>query len=296
MARVAVLGMGLMGGALAANLLADGHTVVGYDPDPERCAEHTARGGEVASDESAAVATCEFALLSLPNSNVMLEVCDSITGSAPPGLVVVDTTTGDPDHALAAAAMLAAAGIGYVDATISGNAAQGARRDIVFMIGGGDEAVAEAAAIVGPLGRATYHVGPVGAGYRVKLIVNHILSINRTAVAEGLTVAEKAGLDLPTVLEVVRDGAAYSRAMDIWGNRMVAGDHWPPASRVRQSHKDSRLINAHAEKVGASRALVEVVRQALVEAEEGGLSDADNSSVMEVMRRRAGIGRHDSVG
>ncbi len=109
--------------------------------------------------------------------------------------------------------------------------------------------------------------------------------------AEGLTVAEVAGVDLARMLEVLRDSAAYSRAMDIWGDRMVAGDHYPPASRVHQSHKDSRLINAFAETIGASHELTEVVRRALVEAEEVGLSDADNSSVMEVMRRRAGIGR-----
>ena len=138
-----------------------------------------------------------------------------------------------------------------------------------------------------------YAVGPVGAGARTKLVVNHVLSINRAAVAEGLAVAEKAGLDLEPVLEVLVDSAAYSKAMDIWGQRMVEGDHDPPASRVRQSHKDSRLINEHAEKVGASRALVEIVRQALVAAEEGGLSDADNSAIMEIMRRRAGIGRYE---
>ena len=69
---------------------------------------------------------------------------------------------------------------------------------------------------------------------------------------------------------------------------MVAADHYPPASRVRQSHKDSRLIAAHAESVGASHALAAVVWLVLAEAEDTGLSDADNSSVMEVMRRRAG--------
>jgi 3-hydroxyisobutyrate dehydrogenase-like beta-hydroxyacid dehydrogenase len=74
---------------------------------------------------------------------------------------------------------------------------------------------------------------------------------------------------------------------------MVAADHYPPSSRVRQSHKDSRLINGFAESVGASHVLADAVRRALVDAEDGGLSDADNSSVMEVMRRRAGIGRHE---
>ncbi len=295
MARVAVVGLGLMGGALAANLLEEGHTVVGYDPEVARCAEHAAHGGEVATAESEAVATCEFALLSLPNGDIVREVCErGIAPTGPPGLLVMDTTTADPADSIHAATVLAAAGIGYVDATISGNAAQGARRDIIFMVGGPDSLVAPASAILEPLGRAVYHVGEVGAGSRVKLVVNHILSINRTAVAEGLAVAEKAGLDLAKVLEVLRDGAAYSRAMDMWGDRMVTGDHWPPASRVRQSHKDSRLINAHAERVGASRALVALVREALVEAEDGGLADADNSSIMEVMRRRAGIGRYDA--
>ena len=294
MARIAVIGLGLMGGALAANLMEEGHTVVGYDPEGARRAEHSARGGEVATSESEAVAPCEFALLSLPNGAIMREVCDRITATGPPGLLVMDTTTADPGDSIDAAAALGEAAIGYVDATVSGNAAQGARRDIIFMIGGPDDLAATAGAILEPLGRAVYHVGEVGAGSQVKLVVNHILSINRTAVAEGLAVAEKAGLDLATVLDVLRDGAAYSKAMDIWGDRMVSGDHWPPASRVRQSHKDSRLINAHAERVGASRALVAVVREALIEAEEGGLSDADNSSVMEVMRRRAGIGRYEA--
>jgi 3-hydroxyisobutyrate dehydrogenase-like beta-hydroxyacid dehydrogenase len=90
---------------------------------------------------------------------------------------------------------------------------------------------------------------------------------------------------------VLRDSAAYSKAMDIWGTRMIDGDYEPPASRARQSLKDSRLINGHAESIGASHALVEAVRDALVEAVDGGLADADNASVMEVMRRRAGIGR-----
>lgn len=291
MARVAVIGLGLMGGILSEHLMAEGHAVIGYDPVGERCEEHSARGGQVAGDEGEAVAGAEFALLSLPNSTITREVCEPIAVSGPRGLLVIDTTTGDPDDAIWAEGRLGKTGIGYVDATVSGNAPMVAERDAIFMIGGSDESAAGAAAFLRPLGRGVYHVGAVGAGSRMKLVVNHVLSINRTAVAEGLAVAEKAGLDAATVLEVLRDSAAYSKAMDIWGDRMVEADHWPPGSRVRQSLKDSRVINEHAERVGASHEVVARVREALEEAVATGLQDADNSAIVEVMRRRAGIGR-----
>lgn len=293
MARIAVVGLGLMGGILSDHLMSEGHTVIGYDPVAERRDEHLVRGGEVAADEGSAVAGAEFAVLSLPNSVIMREVCERIAAAAPAGLLVMDTTTGDPDDAIWAERRLGETGVGFVDATVSGNAPMVAARDAIFMIGGSDEAAEVAGAILGPLGRAVYHVGAVGAGSRVKLVVNHVLSINRTAIAEGLAVAEKAGLDAATVLDVLRDSAAYSKAMDIWGDRMVQADHWPPGSRVRQSLKDSRVINEHADRIGASHEIVAGVRTALEEAVATGLQDADNSSIMELMRRRAGIGRID---
>lgn len=288
---VAVIGLGLMGGTLATHLLAEGHPVVGYDPEPARRREHVERGGIAVDSVADAVRDCGLALLSLPNSLVTLEVCREIVAAAPAELLVIDTTTGDPDDTLSGAAMLAGAGVRYVDATVSGNAAQAAAKDIIFMVGGGEPDVAIAVALLDPIGRHVYRVGPVGAGMRAKIVVNHVLSINRAAIAEGLAVAEKAGLDLSPMFDVLRDSAAYSKAMDIWGTRMIDGDYEPPASRARQSLKDSRLINGHAESIGASHALVEAVRDALVEAVDGGLADADNASVMEVMRRRAGIGR-----
>lgn len=290
-ADVAVLGLGLMGGTISGHLLDEGHRVTGYDPDADRRAEHDARGGESFDTVAGAVADADRVVLSLPNSIVMLEVAAEIVAAQTDRVLVIDTTTGAPEDSLTASDLLVDAGHAYVDATVSGNAAQAAAKDVIFMIGGDDQNVAVATTLLEPLGRRVYAVGPLGAGSTAKLVVNHILSINRTAVAEGLAVAEKAGIDLDPMLEVLRDSAAYSKAMDIWGQRMVDGDHYPPASRVRQSHKDSRLINGHAEQIGASHELVGMVRQILAEAEETGLGDADNSSVMELMRRRAGIGR-----
>ena len=289
--RVGVIGLGLMGGTIAAHLIDLGHIVIGYDPDEDRRKELSENGGATADSVGEAVAGVEIAMLSLPNSTIMLEVAEEIAKSALPGLIVIDTTTGAPADSLYAAELLQIADIKYTDSTISGNAAQAANKDIIYMVGASDEVAVTVAPFLRPMARNVYHVGPVSAGSRTKLVVNHILSINRVAVAEGLTVAEKAGLELVPVLEVLRDSAAYSKAMDIWGDRMVENDYFPPKSRVRQSHKDARLIRDHANEVGASIELQTKAREELQEAEEGGLSDADNASAMEIMRRRAGIGR-----
>jgi 3-hydroxyisobutyrate dehydrogenase-like beta-hydroxyacid dehydrogenase len=125
----------------------------------------------------------------------------------------------------------------------------------------------------------------------MKLLVNHALTIHRMALAETLVVAELAGLDLDATLEVLKDSLAYSKAMDAWGDRMIAGDHYEPYARLRQSAKDARLIVEHGHDVEAPVALVEVVAAALAEGENTGLADFDNSAVMEVVRRRAGVGR-----
>lgn len=292
---VCVLGLGLMGTIFARHFLTEGKTVAGYDPEPDRRNDVAAHGGAVFESVAEAVADAELVLLSLPNSIVMLEVCDQIIAAGVAPRLIIDTTTGDPNDSILAAAKLSDAGHRYVDATVSGNAAQFGERDVIFMVGGNPDDVLQATELLSPLARRVYPVGGIAAGSRAKLVVNHVLSINRTAVAEGLTVAEKAGLDLDPMLEILRDSAAYSRAMDIWGRRMVTADYDPPASRIRQSHKDSRLINAHAEELGASHALVAVVRGLLSDAEAGGLGNADNSSMMELMRRRADLSQGDAA-
>ena len=119
MADVAILGLGLMGSTLAAHLHADGQTVAGYDPDSDRREDVARLGGEVFDSVAGAVSAAPIVVLSLPNSAITLEVCNEIVAaSAVEGLLVIDTTTGDPNDSMLAATNLAAAGHRYTDATI----------------------------------------------------------------------------------------------------------------------------------------------------------------------------------
>jgi 3-hydroxyisobutyrate dehydrogenase-like beta-hydroxyacid dehydrogenase len=227
-------------------------------------------------------------------SDVSREVClgqDGILASGVSQLFVYDTTTGRPGDAVEIANALAPSGIVYSDTTVSGNSELAERAELVVMLGGSEEAYEAGRPIFEAIGRSHHHVGPVGSASRMKLIVNHALTVHRMALAETLVVAELAGMDPAKALIVLEDSLAYSKAMDVWGDRMVAGDHDPPYARLRQSHKDARLIVEHGEQLGATMDLARVARDALAEGEEAGLADMDNSAVAEVVRRRAGIGR-----
>lgn len=279
---------------MSGRLLAAGLSLRGFDPDPARLSDFEAAGGTPAGSPAEAVLGCWSALLSLPNSDISRQVClgeNGIAGAGVRPLLVLDTTTGRPEDAIENAAGLARGGIDYADTTVSGNAPVAAAGELVVMVGGSAEAYASARPILEAIGRSHHHVGPVGAGARIKLIVNHVLTINRMALAEGLVVAELAGLDLASTLAVLKDSVAYSKAMDLWGERIIAGDHGRPSARLRQSHKDARLMVEHGEALQAPLDLIRVVEAALAEGEDNGLADLDNSAVAEVVRRRAGIGR-----
>jgi 3-hydroxyisobutyrate dehydrogenase-like beta-hydroxyacid dehydrogenase len=292
--QVAVIGLGLMGSRMSANLASAGLHLRGYDVDRARRDEFAEAGGTVANNPAEAVQGCWAALLSLPTSDIAREVCLGNAGISEAGvgdLQVYDTTTGPPADAVEFAAALSQYGVSYSDSTVSGNSEVAGRGELVVMTGGSEESYRLGLPIFEAIGRSHHHVGPVGSGARMKLIVNHVLSIHRLALAEGLVVAELGGMDLDKTLAILKDGAAYSKAMDLWGDRMIAGDHEIPFARLSQTHKDSRLIVQHGLDLGAPMELASVVLTALAEGVDEGLADYDNSSVIEVMRRRGGIGR-----
>lgn len=291
---IAFIGLGLMGSRMSGHLLAAGHEVRGFDPDSTRLDEFGARGGVVTRSPADAVLGCWAAVLSLPTSDVSREVClgqGGILESGVSPLFVYDTTTGRPGDAIEIADAVAPSGVVYSDATVSGNSEIAERAELVVMLGGSEEAYEAGRPIFEVIGRSHHHVGSVGSASRMKLIVNHALTVHRMALAEALVVAELSGMDAATALVVLKDSLAYSKAMDVWGDRIVAGDHDPPYARLRQSHKDARLIVEHGEGLGATMDLARVARDALAEGEKSGLADLDNSAVAEVVRRRAGIGR-----
>lgn len=269
MQTVGVIGLGLMGSTLAERFRAGGLHVAGYDPRAE-CAPNC-------DSVRAVFATARTVVLSLPNSDVTRAVVDE-AGDLVRGATIIDTTTGEPDATEAVGRQLAHLDCDYLDATLTGSSAQARAGELVVTAGGPAGAFARAEPLFRLFAARWFHVGPWGSGARTKLVVNLVLGLNRAALAEGLALARCCGLDLPAVLEILQSGAAYSRAMDTKGRKMIDCDFTPQA-KLAQHLKDVRLIQSEGDKTGATLPLTAAHEALLARLAVQGLGDWDNSAV-----------------
>lgn len=280
---VGVIGLGLVGSALAERFLGAGLQVFGYDPVADQLRPLEALGGHPTGSAAEVATHCKRLVFSLPTSAVVLAVLEEIDGELEPDNLIVDTTTGEPERTAAIAARLAERGVQYVDATIAGSSAQVRAGQVVVMAGGDALAYERAQELLSAFSERSFHVGPAGSGALMKLVVNLVLGLNRAVLAEGLSFAERSGLSAALALEVLKSGAAYSTAMDTKGQKMLDRD-FEPQARLAQHLKDVRLILATAERTGALVPLSKMHKELLERAEAAGLGEQDNSAIVEVFR------------
>jgi 3-hydroxyisobutyrate dehydrogenase-like beta-hydroxyacid dehydrogenase len=269
METIGLIGVGLLGSAIASRLSAAGYTVLGYDIVPERCL-----GARSAQE---VVSACQIVFFSLPTSDVVAQVLSEV--ELVPGRSLIDTTTGEPDAMAAMGAKLSKAGVEYLDATVLGSSRVVRNGLAVVMAGGRRETFNAAEPLFHTFASRSFYLGSYGAGARMKLVVNLALGLNRAVLAEALSFAGACGVSPGDALEVLKAGAAYSRVMDDKGEKMLHHDFTVEA-RLSQHLKDVRLILAAA---GAKRAKVPlslVHRQLLETLEAAGYGDVDNSAII----------------
>ncbi|MBN2316132.1 MAG: NAD(P)-dependent oxidoreductase [Sedimentisphaerales bacterium] len=291
--QIGLIGIGLVGMALAESLLKAGFKVVGYDIDSERCIEFEKLGGHTVTSPAKVASRVEHLILSLPDTKVVRQVIEGPNGvlkAEPLPKYIIDTTTGDPTETMGIAEQLKQRGIDMLDATISGSSRQVREKVAVFMVGGDKTTFETCRDIFTALSEKVFYVGPSGHGSKAKLASNLILGLNRLVLAEGLVFAEKLGLDLAAFLELLKETPAYSVVMDTKGEKMLKGDFTPQA-RIRQHHKDVSLILKYAETAGQELPLSNVHLDILTKAIAAGDGDLDNSAVIKEIRRRDKIKR-----
>jgi 3-hydroxyisobutyrate dehydrogenase-like beta-hydroxyacid dehydrogenase len=276
---VGMVGLGLLGSALAERFLRSGLAVVGYDVDPGRAQVLADLGGRGAGSAREVARSCGRLVLSLPDTAIVEEVLGETGPDLRAGLTVVDTTTGDPERTAAVGARLAGQGVHYLDATIAGSSEQVRAVQAVAMVGGERGPCEACGDLFACFAREWFHLGPWGSGARMKLVVNLVLGLNRAALAEGLAFARACGLDPGEALRVLQAGAAYSHVMDAKGRKMVEHDFRPQA-RLAQHLKDVYLILAESARAGASVPLSRLHRDLLERLLDAGLGDADNAAVI----------------
>ncbi len=275
---IGLIGVGLVGSALAERWQRAGWSVVGYDIDPDFRSRLEPCGGTAANSIAEVMTAAPIVVLSLPNSTVSSVILDDYA-PVMKGKVIIDTTTGEPDEMAAMGRCLSEKGVRYLDGTIAGSSAQIRTGEVLVMVGGEAETVAECADVFAAFAAQTMHVGPWGAGAEMKLVVNLVLGLNRAVLAEGLSFARQRGIDPQRALEVLRASPASSRVMDTKGTKMLTGD-FSPQARLSQHYKDVRLILAAGEAAGARLPLSQLHAELLAEREAAGDGDLDNSAVI----------------
>lgn len=290
MSEIGLIGVGLMGTTLARRLLAAGHGVVGYDVDPARREALRSLGGVAAASVGEVARRCPRSLIAVLTMAQVEEVVEGEDGLMAQGAdggdrIAICTATCEPDRIEALAQRAGQRGLALIDAPVSGTSQQVLKGEGFGLIAGDEAAVAAAEDILSVIYPRRTYTGPAGSATKTKLAINHILGLNRVALAEGLVFAERLGLEPRRFLEVARQSAAYSQIMDVKGGKMVEGD-FAPVSKVTQHLKDVRIMLAEAQRRGQQLPLLSVLRELLEACERHGEGERDNAITIEEIRRR----------
>jgi 3-hydroxyisobutyrate dehydrogenase len=287
MATVGIVGLGLLGHAVAGRLLAAGHAVVGYDVVLERRDALAALGGTPASSAAAVAAEAAGVCTILPSLATVESVVlgpDGLVGAAPAGRTVIQMSTISPALTRRLAEAARARGVEFLDCPISGTSGMVARGEGIIFAGGTRaafdrwrptlEAVLPRAVFVGEAGQAMY----------LKLVANLLVALNSAAAAEALVMARRGGLDLDLVLDVLGTSAATSRMLEVRGPMMAKGE-FPPQMKLDLFMKDLHLIQEAATSAGAELPLTDVAARLYAAAQSAGHGGDDLASVVTALIR-----------
>src|SRR6187549_1191723 len=287
-APVAIVGLGLMGEVYARRLLDADIPVIGFDIDPARRSRLAEIGGQPVRSIAELARSARCIIVAVFSTEQVEDVVENHLLPAlgdGSGKIVLCMSTCDPDRVAALAGRVVPRGIRYLDVPVSGTSDQVRRGDGVALIGGDPSITNEVKDVFDALFVRRFHVGKVGDGGRAKLAVNLILGLNRMALAEGLTFAERMGLDPKAFLKVAMGSASSSQVMQTKGPKMLARD-FAPEGRVKQTLKDVHMMLDQGEQLGQELPMLQVHCDVLEACVRAGEAERDNSIIVEEIRRR----------
>ena len=289
--RVGFIGLGTMGGAMAANVARAGFEVRAWNRTPGRAAE-LAELGVVLGASPAAVARASEVVVTIvsdtPDVEAVLFGPDGVAEGAQPGTVVIDMSTIAPSATRAFAARLAERGIAMLDAPVSGGS-EGAKKGSLSIFVGGEAADLERVRpVLAAMGTTITHVGPIGSGQAAKAVNQVILAGTYLGVAEGIVLALKAGLDVEQLVAALSGGAAQSWVLANRSGRMLANDY-PLGFKVALHRKDLGIALQLARETSASLPIAALCEQIEVGLIGRGHGDDDMSAVARTIRELSGL-------
>jgi len=289
--QVGIIGLGIMGGAIAKNLAAAGWQVIGFDIAKDRIEEAKAAGVEIAKDAAAVAAQATNILVSLPKPEALTATVAAISEAKLPRRVIAELSTFSIEDKETAEAALRAAGHVMLDCPLSGTGAQARTKDLT-VYGSGDQAAFEKTKpVLEGFSRAHYYLGEFGNGSKMKYVANLLVAIHNVAAAEAFVLGMKAGLDPETIYKVAGDGAGGSRMFQVRGPQMVKGRYDGAGIAVGLFQKDMKIIGEFAARIGAPTSLFNASAAIYNAAMAQGHGGDDTASVCAVLESMAKLRR-----
>jgi L-threonate 2-dehydrogenase len=282
---VGIVGLGIMGGAIARNLIESGWRVIGFDIDAAKRTELASAEVVIADSVEALTREAPVVMTSLPTPSAVEAVAKAIADSVQPPRIVVELSTLALADKFHFEAVLKRAGHIPLDCPLSGTGAQAKIRDLIVYASGDSDAIVRCMPLFADFARQSADLGVFGNGSRMKFVANHLVAIHNVATAEAMILAERAGLDPQLVVEMVGPGAGGSRMFQMRAPMMVEGKYEPATMKVSTWKKDMAIIAEFADDVGCQTPLFTLTQPVYAQAMAMGLGDQDTAAVFEVLKR-----------
>ena len=288
---VGVVGLGIMGGSFARNLVESGWRVLGYDTDPKRRRALAKAGVEIAPDVAALAKAVPTIITSLPSPKALDMVVAEITATKRPSKVVIEASTFTLDDKERAERALRKAGHIPLDCPISGTGAQAAVKDLVVYASGDTRTIARLKPLFLGFSRAVHDLGEFGNGSRMKYVANLLVAIHNVASAEAMVLGIKAGLDPKRIFDLVTIGAGNSRVFELRAPMMVKNNYDAATMKIKVWQKDMDVIGSFATSLGVPTPLFSATIPVYASAMAMGHGLQDTAAVCAVLEAMAGVRR-----
>jgi L-threonate 2-dehydrogenase len=288
---VGVIGLGIMGGAMAVNLVKAGHSVVGYDVDPKAIAAAKTAGVSIVASAADVAKAASTIITSLPSPKIVAVTAKAIAGSPARNCTVCEVSTLALADKMAFRDVLSAVGHVPLDCPLSGTGAQAIVKDLVVFASGDRAAIARTTPIFMGMARKVVDLGAFGNGSKMKFVANLLVAIHNVASAEAMVLGVKAGLDPQQIVDVVGAGAGTSRVFELRAPMMARRTYRPATMKSRIWRKDMQVIGAFAEALDCPTPLFDATGSVYDAALAQGHDDDDVAAVFAVLEQLAGIKR-----
>ncbi len=291
---VGVVGLGIMGGSFARNLLADGQKVIGFDILEDNVNAIVDAGGEAGTSPKDVASRVDLVITSLPTVKAFHTVMtgdDGIAAAAKDGLIVIECSTFPIDDKQAAHDALAEVGTVMMDCPISGTGAQAVNKDLSVYGSGSEDAFNTCKPVFDGFANYAFYVGEFGNGSKMKFVANHLVHVHNVASAEAMVLGMKAGLDPQTIFDVIKVGAGNSRIFELRAPMMVEDDYSNATMKMEVWLKDLTTIGDFASNLNCPTPLFTAGRDVYQSGLAKGMHALDTASVCRVLEEYAGFER-----